>query len=393
MKLIDLVNLSGSRLFDANWLNRLSLKRGRDCFCLLLTNDIQLVVQTRQKQVTLQNNASLVLSPEDIFFINLQINGENAFIGAIFFEVGPQDPLHAVAKRFSCIPGKEPHNGALTFFTDINAYFMSENIFLLRSARHQTVAFIYTLVGEQAHREQEGSHTYVEKALSFMHMHSDRALTLGDICRHLNLSEAYFVRLFKQEMQIPPMKYFMRMKIHNASLLLLQGMMIKEAADRLGFYSDSHFSKQFKQYMGIPPTAYKRNDFVNVPLHSDNSETILLAGAMLSYFDSISDMVFIKDSSFIYRGCNTAFCNYIGKKREEIFGHTDFTLFPKKTAKFYRLRDERIFLERKTVNNREWISYPDGTRIQVEASKSPYFAPSGELLGLIGISRPLSKPE
>jgi len=394
MKFVDLVELSGERLRERAWLERLFLPKVRDCFCLVACVNTTAIVSVGASSLTLSDGSSVVLPPAPGRALSVDNPQAQSFVGVLFFELSPQEPLQGIAKLLTLKTGPEPPGGGRNFFNAINAQFASGSVFRLQAAAHQTAAFLYSLVEESLGEAQENrGHVHIEKALGLMHLNADSTMSLRDISSSLRLSEAYFIRLFKKNMHMPPMKYFARLKSHNAALLLMQGLTVKEVAGRLGFYSEAHFSKQFKQYMGVPPKNYKLSATGGLRLqHSEPEKSIILISAAFSrYIDFVSEMVFFKDTAFVYRGCNAAFCRYVGKSKEEIFGHTDFTLFPRETAAFYREKDERIFATRQTITNEEWVSYPCGERKLVEVSKSPYFGPGGELLGMIGISRDITE--
>jgi PAS domain S-box-containing protein len=107
--------------------------------------------------------------------------------------------------------------------------------------------------------------------------------------------------------------------------------------------------------------------------------------------DSAPDLVFVKSRSGVYMHCNASFIAFVGRTEEEILGKTDFELFPGKTASFFRKKDELVFSSRSEQRNEEWLTYPDGTRLLHDTLKAPYFSKSGELLGLIGVSRDITE--
>ena len=107
-----------------------------------------------------------------------------------------------------------------------------------------------------------------------------------------------------------------------------------------------------------------------------------------SLIDSTPDLIFFKDEQGVYIGCNKAFTEFLGRPAGSITGHTDFDIFEDRSvAEFFREQD-RIMLESgQSRRNEEWVTYPDGSRRLLDTLKSPYFSDSGELLGLIGVSR------
>ena len=109
-----------------------------------------------------------------------------------------------------------------------------------------------------------------------------------------------------------------------------------------------------------------------------------------SLLDSIPDFVFIKDTAGVCLACNPPFAELVGRGREAIVGRSTEELFPPELAAFFREQDRHILEERRPRHNDEWLSHPDGRMILVDTLKTPYYGPTGELLGILGISRDLT---
>lgn len=107
--------------------------------------------------------------------------------------------------------------------------------------------------------------------------------------------------------------------------------------------------------------------------------------------DSIPDLIFFKNSSSAYLGCNKAFEAFAGKKERELIGLTDLDLFPREVAEFFREMDRQMMSHRKSRRNEEWVDYPDGRRILLDTLKTPFYDAEGNVLGLIGISRDITQ--
>jgi transcriptional regulator GlxA family with amidase domain len=89
-------------------------------------------------------------------------------------------------------------------------------------------------------------------------------LSLEEITLKLNLSDSYFIRLFKRKMKITPMKYFTKLKIEAATYMLTNtNLKVHSIAEKLNFYSEFHFSRVFKQYTGFAPSVYRKNFVYN----------------------------------------------------------------------------------------------------------------------------------
>jgi len=108
--------------------------------------------------------------------------------------------------------------------------------------------------------------------------------------------------------------------------------------------------------------------------------------------DGIPDLIFYKDNDGVYLGCNQAFCESIGKEREsDIIGVTDFDLFDKGLAEFFREKDRTMLETGVARRNDEWVTYPDGAKKLVDTLKAPFRDADGQVIGLIGISRDITE--
>jgi PAS domain S-box-containing protein len=109
-----------------------------------------------------------------------------------------------------------------------------------------------------------------------------------------------------------------------------------------------------------------------------------------SLVHSIPDLIFYKDRASVYLGANRSFCEFTGQSEEELVGKTDYDIFPKDVAEFFRKKDREMLELGEPRSNEEWVDYPDGRRVLLDTLKTPYYGPDGEVLGLIGISRDLT---
>ncbi len=146
------------------------------------------------------------------------------------------------------------------FFEEMRERGMSENSNLNKAAIHQLISLLYVLSeGADISFHREGN-VHLEKALRIMQNSVTEDLSLADMAGRLDLSESYFIRLFKRRMRISPMKYFTRLKVEAAGAMLTStNQQVRVIAERLHFYSEFHFSRVFKQYTGYAPTIYRNN--------------------------------------------------------------------------------------------------------------------------------------
>lgn len=112
---------------------------------------------------------------------------------------------------------------------------------------------------------------------------------------------------------------------------------------------------------------------------------------MRSLIDSVPDLIFYKDMSGHYIGCNRAFEAYAQCSERELIGKSDLDLFDPQIAVRYRTRDKEVLDSGEARRGEQWITYPDGRRVLMDTLKTPYYGPDDELLGLIGISRDITE--
>ncbi|MCC7250495.1 EAL domain-containing protein [Hyphomicrobium sp.] len=107
--------------------------------------------------------------------------------------------------------------------------------------------------------------------------------------------------------------------------------------------------------------------------------------------DSIPDLIFFKDRSFQFRGCNRATEKYLGVQESWLIGKNDFDLLPETWAKYYRTEDEKLFASGQAQRTEEQIPAGDGSVRTFDTIKTLFHGPNGELLGLLGVSRDITE--
>jgi PAS domain S-box-containing protein len=105
-----------------------------------------------------------------------------------------------------------------------------------------------------------------------------------------------------------------------------------------------------------------------------------------SLLDAIEDIIFYKDDKGVYTACNPAFCNFVGKSREEIVCHADPEVLGGENLAVMEAWAARALEKRETVRGEEWMRGADGSRKRLELQISPLFSPEGPLLGMAGVA-------
>jgi len=138
--------------------------------------------------------------------------------------------------------------------------------------------------------------------------------------------------------------------------------------------------------IGVLATAINITERKQAEIELRNAHALLK-----SLIDSVPDLIFFKDHNSTYLGCNKAFAEFAGRDADDIVGKTDYDLFTHELAGFFREKDRQMLASGETKRNEEWVDYPDGRHVLLDTLKTPYRAPDGTVLGLIGVSRDITK--
>ncbi len=99
----------------------------------------------------------------------------------------------------------------------------------------------------------------IVRAVDYIMCHAHNRVFLEEAAEYLKISPAYLSRLFRQETGITFSEYVNKMKIEEASSLLLYTEYSDlEISNLLGFSSQSYFIKVFKKQIGLTPKQYKK---------------------------------------------------------------------------------------------------------------------------------------
>ena len=97
----------------------------------------------------------------------------------------------------------------------------------------------------------------LKQAVDYMNDHIGSTASVSEIAAYCSISEAGLKRVFQKYAGIGIHKYFLQLKIKNATILLQKGYSVNETAEMLGFGSQSYFSAAYKRETGISPSQIK----------------------------------------------------------------------------------------------------------------------------------------
>jgi len=96
----------------------------------------------------------------------------------------------------------------------------------------------------------------VSRALEYIHDLYDQDINIKDIADAAEMSEFYFMRLFRASTGMSVHKYLNQIRLNRAKKLLSEGVKATMVAHRVGFFDQSHLNRNFKAQFGITPGKY-----------------------------------------------------------------------------------------------------------------------------------------
>jgi len=98
----------------------------------------------------------------------------------------------------------------------------------------------------------------VELALEVLQNNVEKVMDLEMLARRVGINRFSLVRKFSRQLGIAPMKYFVRLKLESAAVMLRESeLTVGEIAERLCFSDQFHFSKRFKVAYAVSPVRYR----------------------------------------------------------------------------------------------------------------------------------------
>jgi|GEM_PF-1990352 len=105
-----------------------------------------------------------------------------------------------------------------------------------------------------------GGDSYVDEAEQYMLGNLAEPLNLTSLVEHTGYSRSALVEAFRRERGVPPMEWFLRLRIrHACEQLAGDDTPISTISSQLGFSSSQYFATVFKRFMSQSPTAYREN--------------------------------------------------------------------------------------------------------------------------------------
>jgi PAS domain S-box-containing protein len=107
---------------------------------------------------------------------------------------------------------------------------------------------------------------------------------------------------------------------------------------------------------------------------------------------TIPNMIWLKDQNGVYITCNHEFEKFLGMKKIDIIGKTDYDFQDKQTADGFKLNDKIAMESEDSVLNEEWVFYASYNKnILLDITKKAMKYDNGKIIGVLGIAHDVTK--
>lgn len=120
--------------------------------------------------------------------------------------------------------------------------------------------FLITFIYPEKHiiREEHTEDNIITKSILYMRDNLHKKLSVDDLSALHGLSCSHFSSLFRKSSGMPPIDYFIHLKMQKACQMLnLKDSRIRMVALDLGYEDPYYFSRLFKKFIGMSPELYK----------------------------------------------------------------------------------------------------------------------------------------
>ncbi len=224
----------------------------------------------------LHKNIECILKPDALAVINPNvvhacnpIENESRTYHMIYLDPlwckGVQETIFGELKTFIAIPQVDIKDKELfDKYIDLNYLLLNKEVFYLEKEEvlYSFLVELFTKYCEKTPTTNSvdiDCNNIINIAQEYIKENLHKNLTVKDISDYLDVSEFYFIRLFKQYSHITPHSFLLNQKIEMAKKLLSTNMDISQVAYELGFSDQSHLNRVFKHYVAATPYEYKNS--------------------------------------------------------------------------------------------------------------------------------------
>lgn len=148
----------------------------------------------------------------------------------------------------------------------------------------------------------------------------------------------------------------------------------------------------------ISPVINENGDIINYAAIKDNisdkkdiEEKMFQTEEYLGNIINVAaDPIFVKDRQHRYILLNDSMCAFMGRKREDLIGKSDYDFFPKEEADVFWSKDEEVFTLEKENTNEEFFTDASNVRHTIVTKKTIYTDKKGAKI-IVGIIRDITQ--
>lgn len=118
---------------------------------------------------------------------------------------------------------------------------------------------IMRIIHKKQAQKQGVSHKTICSLLQYIRENYSQDISLNEIARRADLSPVYLSSLFKEECGVSYVKYLTDLRMQKAKEFLMEGYLVTEVSEMVGYHNYRYFCDLFKKKNGITPGEYKGN--------------------------------------------------------------------------------------------------------------------------------------
>ncbi|PSU22627.1 aerobic respiration two-component sensor histidine kinase ArcB [Photobacterium kishitanii] len=134
-------------------------------------------------------------------------------------------------------------------------------------------------------------------------------------------------------------------------------------------------------------------DLENEVYQRENAQLAVAEKSALlkSFLDASPDLIYYRNESNQFSGCNLAMAELVGKSEKELVGLTPWDVYPAEVAKRIIKTDQELFDDNTAMTDEQWLDYPNEKKALFELRKVPLYNRNGKRLGLMGFGRDITE--
>jgi PAS domain S-box-containing protein len=113
--------------------------------------------------------------------------------------------------------------------------------------------------------------------------------------------------------------------------------------------------------------------------------------ALLSLINNIPDFIYAKDADCRFTMANVYTAKQMGAAPDDLMGKTDFDYYPKELALQFYADDKKVIDSNEAMHREEPARSVTGEELVIKTSKIPLRNSDGQVIGLVGIGRDITK--